>query len=638
MSLLDLLTAGKVDEFNATRGQRARVDLFAADLAECQLVGADLSNANLGKADLSGADLTSSTLYKADLDGIDGTGLKLVDAIAVRARLRDAYLENAYMTGADLSNVDFAEAHLVGSSAEGARFTGARLREADATGVRWARADLSEARLHKAVLKDADLTGADLTDASGAEVVLDGARLDGSVGRGARLSGASMKGVSLAQARWRECNLSGADLTDANLQYADMTGSNLAGAVLTGAQLRGAVLCDVALDGVDLSGVDLTGVDLSGVDPLALGLSEAQIESLAASGAVLNAEAPLRFLDVQSAAANGVVALVWENVDGEEPDEEEAPVEDAPEPKRAPRSIRWALCRGGELTHGTLPLSADSVLAHAVAPVAGGFSIVVLQERPGGVHLVRYVLSAEGVLGAPVAGPLGYTPGVTPRVAVSEDGTPWMWGLARRGPTLVVHRLTEDTEDAGMVHSQLTATARGFLGRHQPVLSCKGDVVMAVGHGGAGAPTRLPAESARGRNLVGAPVGDRALVAWSVVPKARERGGIRYAWLGGRHAAEVEVLTLGGLTASMDILPHGEGAWLTWTRSAGLLGPTTVHVAHLPDGEPREVAVPGDVHEVTLTVTAHGADPCLVVTLLDEGVVVVDLKGRVVGRAAGPLA
>ena len=73
MSLLELLTSGQVAEFNAQRGQRRRVELFAADLAGASIPGVDLSGANLEKSDLTGADLTDANLSKADLSGIDGT-------------------------------------------------------------------------------------------------------------------------------------------------------------------------------------------------------------------------------------------------------------------------------------------------------------------------------------------------------------------------------------------------------------------------------------------------------------------------------------------------------------------------------------------------------------------------------------
>ena len=70
-SLLELLTAGQIDEFNARRGQRVTLDFFAADLAGLALAGIDLSGANLEKADLSGADLTGAVLAKANLSGAD---------------------------------------------------------------------------------------------------------------------------------------------------------------------------------------------------------------------------------------------------------------------------------------------------------------------------------------------------------------------------------------------------------------------------------------------------------------------------------------------------------------------------------------------------------------------------------------
>src|SRR5690606_30255242 len=43
MDLLELLTRGDVDAFNNQRGDRARLDFFAADLPGLSLVGIDLS-------------------------------------------------------------------------------------------------------------------------------------------------------------------------------------------------------------------------------------------------------------------------------------------------------------------------------------------------------------------------------------------------------------------------------------------------------------------------------------------------------------------------------------------------------------------------------------------------------------------
>ena len=52
MALVDLLAQGKVTEFNTQRPIRGRLDLFAADLPNKNLVGADLSGADVSKSDL----------------------------------------------------------------------------------------------------------------------------------------------------------------------------------------------------------------------------------------------------------------------------------------------------------------------------------------------------------------------------------------------------------------------------------------------------------------------------------------------------------------------------------------------------------------------------------------------------------
>lgn len=631
MSLLDYLMAGDVESFNAERGQRQRIDLFAADLAGAQLRGVDLASVKLGKADLSKADLRDATLYRADLHGIDGTELRLDRALGPRVKLREAWLEDADLSGADLTKADLAEVVAIRSRAEGTRLGGARLREIDAREVSWPQVDLSDAKLHKANFTEADLSGADLSGASGAEAVFDKARLDGSIARAVRLPEASLVGASLSQGQWPRADLSGADLSGADLQFADLTGANLSGACLQGASLRGAVLADAVLDGVDLSGLDLSGVDLSGVDAGVLGLSEEQQQGLLAVGARIDESAPLRFHAPAAASSGTAVGMLWLNTDGEEPESIPGTGEEESEP---PRSLRWAIAEAGEIQHGAIPLPARSIKARALAPAPDGFTALLLVERPGGTRLIRYPLSREGELGQPQAQPLGYRAAVPPRVAVDEDGGLWMWCLARRGPTLVVHHFPrpEPEEPPHPVHSERVATARGFLGRYQPVLACKGGVVMPVSRRGAHAPTRLPGPSEGGRLLTGMPMGEGALVAWVRPADSRNPGGVRCARLGERGAPEVQVLSRGGVIGTLDLVVDGERAWVAWVVSDGPLGATTVHLAELPEASVRKLPVPGDVHDVRLTVSRLGEPPRLVCTTLEEGVVVVDVRGRLIGR------
>jgi uncharacterized protein YjbI with pentapeptide repeats len=73
-----------------------------ADLREAYLWGADLRGANLREADLWGADLRGANLREADLWGADLRGADLRGADLWGADLREAYLRGAYLRGADL--------------------------------------------------------------------------------------------------------------------------------------------------------------------------------------------------------------------------------------------------------------------------------------------------------------------------------------------------------------------------------------------------------------------------------------------------------------------------------------------------------------------------------------------------------
>lgn len=636
MDLLELLAAGRVDDFNAARGHRARLDLFACDLAGAQLPSVDLSGANVGKADLSEANLEDANLVRTDLTGIDGTDLKLGSAIGLRAKLREAWLEKAVLSEADFSRGDFADAYLVGTQGNGTRFTGARLREVDARDASWPNCDLSEAKLHKGNFTNADLRSADLTDASGAECVLDNAKLDGSVGKGVKLPQASMKGTSLVGVQWRGANLMAADLTGADLQFADLTGANLAGAILTGARVRGAVFVDAALDGVDMTGLDLEAVDLTGVDPLALGLTDEQVAAAAAVGVQVDEHAPLRFGDIDAARQGDAVCVTWINRDGEESDEPAQLDEEGNPIDTVPSSLRWAIAHGGTVSSGILPLSADAVLARTVAPDGDGFAVIALHERPGGTHLVKYPLQIDGQVGRPSIAPLGFQPAVRPVVKADADGL-WMWNLARRGPTIVISRLNEGEEglEQEVVRSQGVSTARGFLGRHHPVLACKGEVLMPVTRQGTGAPTRMASEFRSSRHSAAIPFERQTLLLWAQPAKGRrEPGGLRYAWLGGRKTPEVHALTTGGTITAVDAMGTPEGIWVTWAGAPSLLAPCAVYVACLPDHPtPVKLDVDVDANEVRFTEEpAGGGQPCIAIATLEEGLVVVTVGGDEIGR------
>jgi len=615
MELLELLAAGDVDGFNQQRGARSRLDFFAADLAGVDLTGVDLSGANLDKADLSSTNLTDASLYKTSMTGIDGTGMSLTRALGSRARLKEAWLDKADLTAAELSRADLKEAVLTETRGEGVRLMGARLVEVDAKGAQWPQADLAEAQLHRADFTDADLRRADLSDGQLGGANFTRARLDGVLASRLRAQGAVFANASLMGARLDESNLSGADLTGADLSAADLSGANLTGADLTGAKVRGAVLADAILDGVDLSRLDLADVDLSGVDPVAIGLSDTQLQSVAAVGAAYDPEAPIQFRDVSTARSRDAVAVLWLNADGVEM-----------------QSVRWCLLRRGrEPLLGVLPTSAEGVLAKVVVPSRDGFQLLLLQERPGGVSVIRYPLSREGVPGPSKSHALGYAPAVLPVARADADGA-WLWGISRRGPTLAVHRLLGD--DLDLVHSEKVPTGRGFLGKHLPVLVCKGGVVMPVSARGAGAPVRAPAGFPSVLSQA-ASHEDRVLAVWVEESSGDSAGGLRTAWLARRTNPQVESLTRNDAVIGLDVLPTASGVWLAWVELGR--GGLEIRVVRLPDGDVQAVPLDPAVEPAAIRfapdlLESSETKPALAVLTSAGGLVVLELGGEPLGQ------
>ncbi len=613
MSLIDLLAAGKVDEFNAQRGQRRRIELFASDLAGVALVGIDLSNAVLEKSDFTGSDLTDSNLAKADFSGIDGNDLKLCDATAVGSKWREAILEGADLSGADLSHGDLAEADLSKTKGSYVKLSGARLRDVNISESDWSNADLSEARLHKANLSKAKLESADLTEATANEANFEDANLENVIALRAKLQQANFTRARLVGARLEEAQLQGANLTGANLERADLRRANLTGAVLDGANLRGANLTDAVLEGVNLVGFDLSDVDLTGIDPRLLGLSEDQLAGLAAVGSSVDANAPLKFSYVAVARDGAMVAVLWENHDSDET-----------------LSLRWAISANGQMRKGVLPISAEGVMARAIVPLDGGFSLFVLQERPGGAALLRYLLSHSGELGTARTDALGYEPGVRPVFRV-EGGEVYLWGLARRGPTLVVQKY--GAEGLETVHSKKLPTARGFLGGHHPVLACKGGVLISADVKGAADPLRTP-PSFPGPLSAAVTLGDRVLGVWSEPVRGEEEpGGMRFAWMGPGVTPKPLVLTKGGDIAALDAIDAGDAGWVAWAE-LGRTGADSIYVARLPGLEPQKLAIKEvlEVEEVRFAYDGTHDNPRIAVVTADEGLRIYDLEGSEIAR------
>jgi len=616
MGLLELLQDGDVESFNMQRGERSRPDLFAAELAEKNLKGVDLSGANLDKSDFTESDLSDATLVKASMTGIDGSGMKLVNALGLKVRLKEAWLDNADLSGADLSRANLSEACLEGSTGEDLALPGAKLREANVKGAHWKGVDLAESHLHKADFTGADLRSADFTEASGAEIILDGARLDSASAVGARFPGAQLKGTSAVGARFSSANLSGADLSGADFTNADLSGANLTEAILTGAILKGTILADACLDGVDFSGVSMVGADLSGVDPTSLVLSPEQVEDIAAIGIAVDPEVPLTFLELCAARIDDGVLVHWKNEEDEET-----------------FTLRYAVIRPGrDAVMGVLPVREESVLATAMSAVDDGCRIIAIRDRPGGVAAVCYRVDADGGLTSAATASLGYEPCVRP-IARGDGKNLLLWGLARRGPTLVLHQL--DEEGFAPVRSSGVPTARGFLGRHQPVLACKGGVVMAVTPSGAGKPLRTP-EGYPGRMSVGVAHDDQVLAVWLVQRKGDSPGGLRFSWLAVRGAPEVGVLsTKSGVTA-VDATSTPDGVAVVWVEAGedGLDVPATYRIL-LPGGEPERIAVQVEMADGVTFAPGPAGRPWIAITTLRDEVVVLDDNAKEVARFLG---
>ncbi|HHO51104.1 MAG TPA: pentapeptide repeat-containing protein [Deltaproteobacteria bacterium] len=575
-----MLAAGDVSGFNEKRSERSRPELFAADLAGSSLKGVDLSNANMEKSDLTGADLTEANLMRANLSGIDGTGMNLTDALGLRARFKEAWMDGVDLTGADFAQATFSDANLQGSRGTYVRMPQAKLRGCNAEGVLWPEVDLSEAKLHQATFANADLRSADLTAASGAEADFSGANLDGVLATEARFPGARFVGARLGQARMQRINLSNADLSGADLSAADLSQANLSGANLTNAVLKGAVLADANLEGAVLTGVDLTDADLSGLEPVELGLPESILEELAAWGVPWDPDAPWVFTSVSVARRGKRYAIAWINPEGDER-----------------RSVRWAVLGGSRLQHGAVPVPAESVIDLQLAADAEGFTVMVLRDRPEGVVVGVYPLR-DGQLGASRSAPLGYEPVVKP-VLLEVDGRVHMLGLARRGPTLVVSDLSADPPE--VLDSGRVGTAQGFL-RGQPVLSCKGGVVIPIHGSRAGSPRRTPEGFPGIRGLVAPITGSDVLIAVWVVPRVGDRpGGLRTAEIGRRHAPVAEVVgSLAGVVA-LDAVQEGEHLRVLWAVAGDDgQGETTLRTMVLPDGEPEDLDAPDDLFEIRM--------------------------------------
>jgi hypothetical protein len=260
--------------------------------------------------------------------------------------------------------------------------------------------------------------------------------------------------------------------------------------------------------------------------------------------------------------------MVWINPDGEEA-----------------KSVRWGLWQDGTFTHGAVPVAADTVLDAQLAVLGDDLHLVLHRVRPDGLVIENSVVGPTGP-GPTTVVPLGYEPMVHP-VLRAIDGTLYMWGIARRGPTIVVHRLED--EGWAIVHSERSATAKGFLGG-MPVLAGKGGVLTPVGPTGLGSPRRAP-EGFPGQHAIAAEEGGDLLCVWALARRGDTPGGLRFARIERRGTPEVEVVSLvSGITA-LSASFDGDVPVMAWLEAGDDgLDPVTPWVCRLPQGAPMPMA------------------------------------------------
>lgn len=564
---LDLLNAGKIEEFNATRQRRATLDLFAADLSNLSLAGVDLSGVNLQKADLSGTDLSGAVLARSDLSGADLTGANLSGIMALQSKWREAYLGDADLSDADLQKADLTEADLTSARAPRARLGGARLKNAILVGADLSESDLAEARLSGADLTGANLSGAVLREAEVAR---------------ANLTKAKLVGADLTRARMANAALREADLSEANLQSADLTAADLSHAVVTGADFTRADLTEAVLEGVPLTKAVLTFAELDASAP-----AEAPAEPPPAK--ILIEEASI-------AISGDRVAVLWENDEGQ-----------------GAARLRLAVGKLGGSASPTpisVPLPPDLVLSRSVVPTVEGFSLVALLERPGGLVASVGEIGADGQLSALRSMKLPYTPATRP-VVRAEGGEVILYGISREGPGLQVHRV--DADAVTRIHASPMQTVRGFAGALYPVILSKGGVLVLLSREGAGQPMRAPS-GFPGRVFTAGPFGGGLVLAWA----EPEKSGFFLAVVKpGGTPEEMRLLPKVPIGA-LDLVEHGGRIWVLFTREDPRgRAPTSAWAVRLPDGDPIPVLNnPAlDVAEVHF---CQGGDlPVAAVTTLD---------------------
>ncbi len=198
---------------------------------------------------------------------------------------------------------------------------------------------------------------------------------------------------------------------------------------------------------------------------------------------------------------------------------------------------------------------------------------------------------------------------------------------------LVVQRQQE--EGLQPRYSKVNSTARGFLGRHHPVLSCKGDVLVPVSATGPGKPMRAP-PGFPGRMASAVPTGPSHVWCVWVQPKVGDRaGGLRTARLGDRGAPEVRGLTSEDAVRSIDAVEWDGGVEVAWIerREWGCC----VLRARIDESTPSPRMVQVEITDAAEVVfaTGIGEAPWLVVCTDGDALVAIDDNDKVVHDTRG---
>jgi uncharacterized protein YjbI with pentapeptide repeats len=574
MGLLELLHAGKVEEFNAARGEGS-LDFYAADLSGASMAGANLAGANLENADLSNADLTDANLTRAIMSGADLTGARLGGVMAMRSRWRDAYIGQADLQDADFTGADLTDAEIPNANASFATFLKARMKRTILTGSTLCQADLSESNLAGANLQGSNLEGAILREAHLA---------------GADLSKARLVSADLAMIKATGINLSEADLSGARLPHADLTEANLTNAGVEAADFTRADLSSATLTSVDMDSAIWTDAQIDGM--------ETSVQDEAPELTIFHIE------DAQFACRKQSMALAWDNME--------------PDGKTRLRVIVGTMGKAYDRSPTAIPVPTDLVIAKVLCATEKGFELFTLVERPGGFAAQLFPISPRGKVGKPRRVEIPYTPIARP-ILTQEDGKLILFGVSREGPGLHVHQVTEDPPIP--LHISRLPTARGFVSDTHPVVLTKGGTVFELGAKGPGPQIRTPS-GFPGRLCGVAPTEEGMVLAW--LPSGGK--GIRVSTILPAQTPEIDILLPKRSIGSLQVLADNGMAWAAFSmEGATPAEASSAWAVSLPDGTPFPiVADDRDVNEVHLLPTGKG--PLCSVTYLDGTVEVFFLK------------